>query len=611
MLNPDLRSILPQRAMALHESSSPPRPRQVVQIGVTGHRPNRLSPQVAADLPRQCEQVLKAIAGLVSRGYDPLLHAPEPPLLRILSPLAEGADRIAARAGLALEADLQCPLPFHADEYCRDFESAASRDEFHALLAKASAVFEVDGSRGDEEGAYERVGRMVLEQSDFLIAIWDGEPAAGRGGTTQIVEEAVAQNVPVIWLHASEQKAPCILLADESGGCELHPLEELESIFSSRFSRSNGNREPAFNLSHAYYAEKQPRFDPGRIFRIFRDLIASGSLRRGSWRVANFEKSSRDEWERIIASSPGLPDDTRHYLLDRLCPHYAWADGLSAYYAGALRSSSLATSLMAAFAVLVPMVDYVCSRHEIELGKFPAFTEFSLIVIILAITWHGRRRRWHERWLNLRQLAELLRQYCYLAPLGCALATPPPPAHFRSGPDHSWIDCMFRNIARDLGLAPAVVNHAYVSSVARLIADILEGQVKYHERNHETMNELSHHLHLIGTALFIGTLLGCVWHVIFWETPWLLLLATVPPAFGAAFYGIANHGEFSRSADRSLAMARELEALQSTGLHKALASPHESFAALRQIAEKIASVMIAETMDWSFVFRYRTLNLPG
>jgi hypothetical protein len=257
------------------------------------------------------------------------------------------------------------------------------------------------------------------------------------------------------------------------------------------------------------------------------------------------------------------------------------------------------------------MADYVCGRHGIDLGRIPALIEFSLIVIILAITWHGRRRRWHERWLNLRQLAELLRQYCYLALLGCALAAPPPPAHFRSGFDRSWVDGMFRNIARDLGLVNAVINQAYVSSVAKLIADILEGQVKYHEGNHETMHKLSHHLHLIGTALFLGTGLACVWHVIFGESPWLLLLATVPPAFGAAFYGIANHGEFSRSADRSLAMARELEAIRSAGLDKALASPHETFAALRQTAEKLASVMIAETMDWSFVFRYRTLNLPG
>src|SRR5208282_6927276 len=106
--------------------------------------PNRLSPDVAASLPGQCEQVLKAIATLASEARDPLLHSPESALLRIISPLAEGADRIVAQAGLALGADLQCPLPFLAAEYCHDFEDATSRGSFNDLLAKASAVFQIE-----------------------------------------------------------------------------------------------------------------------------------------------------------------------------------------------------------------------------------------------------------------------------------------------------------------------------------------------------------------------------------------------------------------------------------------------------------------------------------
>ncbi len=171
---------------------------------------------------------------------------------------------------------------------------------------------------------------------------------------------------------------------------------------------------------------------------------------------------------------------------------------------------------------------------------------------------------------------------------------------------------MFRIIARDLGLVPAIIDRNYLASIGKLIESILDDQIGYHEGNCGTLTKLSHRLHHIGTTLFVATLLACVVHVFTdVESPWLLMLATVPPAFGAAFYGIANHGEFARTADRSRAMALELTSLRSIDLENALESPGDNFAALRQAAQRIAGVMIAETMDWSFVFRYRTLNLPG
>jgi hypothetical protein len=186
------------------------------------------------------------------------------------------------------------------------------------------------------------------------------------------------------------------------------------------------------------------------------------------------------------------------------------------------------------------------------------------------------------------------------------------PAHFSAVSDRTWVDGMFRAIARDLGLAPAAIDRPYLASIGKLIENILDDQIGYHNSNSHTLHKLSHRLHHIGTGLFILTLLACVVHVFTNEESYLLLiLATVPPAFGAAFYAIASHGEFARTADRSRAMALELESLQSTDLKNALDSESESFADLREAAQRIAGVMIAETMDWSFVFRYRTLNLPG
>ena len=607
--------------MTTQTASSSPRPRLVIQVGVTGHRPNRLKDAMTGVLAQQCTGTLKMIAARVEQAYDPLLYSAEPPLVRILSPLAEGADRIVAMAGLALGMDLQCPLPFHADEYSHDFESNGSKEEFFALLSRASAVFELNGTRKAEEIAYERAGRMVQEQSDFLIAIWDGEPAAGRGGTPQMIEEAIARHLPVIWLNATTESDPQLLLKDATGKRASQPLAEKELPIAAVFISTGSSGKAATSFSHEYYAEKHPRFDAGRLFRIFRNLVAHGSVKSGSWNISDFATSARTEWTLMIDKATDLPAATKQYLLDKLCPYYAWADGLSVHYAGLLRSGAMLTNLLSALAVMVPMIGLLYSWRRVPTHGIPSLVEFVLIGIILAITHYGQRRKWHERWLNYRQLAELLRQYSYLSPLGSPLTAPRLPAHFGADPNRPWVDGTFRMIARDLGLAPAVITNDYVAAVGQLIGDILKGQIDFHDRNFKTMKKLSHRLHHAGTALFVITLVSCAAHVLLDYildeqlmtnvTAEFLFLAVVPPAFGAAFYAIVNHGEFARSADRSHAMSAELVSFQERDLANALASPDDSFTALRQAAHHIAETLIAETMDWSFVYRYRTLNLPG
>jgi len=136
-------------------------------IGITGARVLNTD---AIAIPVLREN-LRAVLDEVKTG----LAAPAE--LRLLSPLAEGADRLAAQAGLALGYALDVALPFACDEYEKDFP--ATIDEFRALLSKARPpVVELSGARGADEGrSYETVGRMVVDQCDLLIAIWNG----GRG----------------------------------------------------------------------------------------------------------------------------------------------------------------------------------------------------------------------------------------------------------------------------------------------------------------------------------------------------------------------------------------------------------------------------------------------
>jgi hypothetical protein len=51
------------------------------------------------------------------------------------------------------------------------------------------------------EEAYEATGLYVVEHSDVLIAVWDGRPARGRGGTASIVATAREQGLPMAWIR--------------------------------------------------------------------------------------------------------------------------------------------------------------------------------------------------------------------------------------------------------------------------------------------------------------------------------------------------------------------------------------------------------------------------
>ena len=59
-----------------------------------------------------------------------MLFDPAPPDLRLVSALAEGADRIAAKAALEAGWTLEVVLPFATEEYEQDFDSPESKEAF-------------------------------------------------------------------------------------------------------------------------------------------------------------------------------------------------------------------------------------------------------------------------------------------------------------------------------------------------------------------------------------------------------------------------------------------------------------------------------------------------
>jgi hypothetical protein len=159
----------------------------VLRIGVTGHRVIAAPDVVAAAVDAALDRVL--VEQLGDR------EAP----LEIWSSLADGADRLVVHRVLARpHATLVAVLPLAPDDYRTDFDASSSR-EFERLLGRATSVHVPGtGPSGTRESAYERAGHAVIDGCDVLLALWDGEPSRGRGGTAEIVDEARRRGREVI-----------------------------------------------------------------------------------------------------------------------------------------------------------------------------------------------------------------------------------------------------------------------------------------------------------------------------------------------------------------------------------------------------------------------------
>jgi len=162
-----------------------------VRVGVTGHRSIDDPEGVGAAVRDALARVRERFAGTQAIR------------LEAVSPLAEGADRIVAHAVLAEQgAALTVPLPFPADDYAADFAAPGSKAEFQELLEQAARI-EVMPAAATRDKGYDRAGRWVVEHSDVLLALWDGAPSQGRGGTAAIVAYASERGLPVYWVRAN------------------------------------------------------------------------------------------------------------------------------------------------------------------------------------------------------------------------------------------------------------------------------------------------------------------------------------------------------------------------------------------------------------------------
>ncbi len=153
----------------------------------------------------------------------------------MISPVAEGADRLVAREALAAGLPLICLLPFARDDYARDFASERSRADYADLLERSAEVIELPGTHGtveERDVAYAALSDVLIDRIDLLIAIWDGEEARGLGGTGNSVQSALHRRIPVVWINAHAPYEAVLLCSDGDGNVKHGEVSQLSNCLS-------------------------------------------------------------------------------------------------------------------------------------------------------------------------------------------------------------------------------------------------------------------------------------------------------------------------------------------------------------------------------------------
>ncbi len=216
----------------------PPSRSSALTIGVTGHRPNRdptPGDAFASRSPKLREdKVRKGIDAFLDLLEDARvdLGGTAPATVVMVSALAEGSDRIAAKAaldrGMPLDALLPCPREFYEQTFSND----ASRAEFASLIARTRtrAILPFPArtrapSQPDLARAYEAAGLSLLARADILLAVWDGQSARGRGGTGDIVEAAARRGAPIVVVDPADGSSRLLRVGGSSGPRPLRARE--------------------------------------------------------------------------------------------------------------------------------------------------------------------------------------------------------------------------------------------------------------------------------------------------------------------------------------------------------------------------------------------------
>lgn len=151
-----------------------------MKAGITGHQ-NLGNPEIVVWVAENIKQAITQYQ--IQHGF---------------TSLAIGADQLFA------EILSECNIPYTAVLPCREiektFQTPAHLANYRRLLQNAAARETLDFIEPAEIAFFE-AGKRVVDLSDLVIAVWNGQPAKGLGGTGDAVKYALSQKKGVLHIN--------------------------------------------------------------------------------------------------------------------------------------------------------------------------------------------------------------------------------------------------------------------------------------------------------------------------------------------------------------------------------------------------------------------------
>jgi nucleoside 2-deoxyribosyltransferase len=118
-----------------------------------------------------------------------------------LSSVAAGSDQLFVQQVLDLGLSWHAILPLPRAQFQQDF-TPFDWSVAEGFLSRADHVRVISETESREDG-YLDCGMETVNDSDVLVALWDGLPARGKGGTAEVVDYATALGKPVLIIDAA------------------------------------------------------------------------------------------------------------------------------------------------------------------------------------------------------------------------------------------------------------------------------------------------------------------------------------------------------------------------------------------------------------------------